>query len=58
MNEEEKERWRKEVEKFRAENEAFRDWADRVARDDPDWGLYMPGEPRPVLPWWRRVLKI
>ena len=38
--------------------EALRDQTERVARDDSDWSLYFPGDPRPHIPWWRRVLKI
>lgn len=37
---------------------AWDDWAERVARDDPDWNLYLPGDERPKLPWWRRLLKL
>lgn len=40
------------------ERAAWDDWADRVARNDPDWNFYMPGEPRPRMPWWRRVLRL
>jgi hypothetical protein len=41
-----------------AETRAFVDMADRVSRNDPDWGLYREGEARPRLPWWRRLLKL
>jgi hypothetical protein len=34
------------------------DWLDRITRNDPDWDLYEPGQPRRHLPWWRRVLKV
>lgn len=49
---------KEDVERFEAESRAFRDMADRVARDDPDWGYYLEGQPRPRLPWWRRVLHL
>lgn len=39
-------------------NAALFDQAERIARNDPDWGLYLPGDPRPRIPWWRRVLKL
>lgn len=40
------------------EQAAWDDWADRVARNYPDWNFYMPGEPRPHIRWWRRVLRL
>lgn len=43
---------------LRAETEAYLDALDRIARDDPDWGVYFEGEVRPRLPWWRRLLKL
>jgi len=43
---------------LRIENEAIADWAERVARNDPDWGIYFPGDPRPHIPRWRRILKL
>lgn len=42
----------------RAEVEAWIDFSRRLARDDPDRGFYLPGDPRPPLPWWRRWFKI
>jgi hypothetical protein len=45
-------------EQLRIEREAIEDWADRVARNDPDWGLYFPGDARPHIPRWRRILKL
>lgn len=38
-----------------AEGAAWRDFFDRLARDDADSGFYLPGQPRPRLSWWRRV---
>lgn len=49
---------RAEVEASRRETEALKDFVDRVARGDPDLGLYYPGDARPHMPWWRRLLKI
>ena len=45
-------------ERLRIEREAIADWAERVARNDPDWGIYFPGDPRPHIPRWRRILKL
>ena len=39
-------------------NEALLDMAGRVARNDPDWGIYFPGDARPHIPRWRRLLKL
>ena len=44
--------------KIEAEARAYEDFFDRVARDDPDWGLYFEGDPRLHFPWWRRFLKL
>ena len=49
---------KEEIAQFHAETEAWIDWARRVERRDPDLGFYMPGEPRRVVSWWRRLLKI
>ncbi|HET6317267.1 MAG TPA: hypothetical protein VFG86_12470 [Chloroflexota bacterium] len=38
--------------------QAFEDYGERVARNDPDWGLYFPGDPRPVRTWWQRLFFI
>jgi hypothetical protein len=47
-----------EIAKAEAQTRAYLDMADRVARNDPDWGYYEEGDPRPHFPWWRRLLKI
>ncbi|HEV8359412.1 MAG TPA: hypothetical protein VGR28_03045 [Candidatus Thermoplasmatota archaeon] len=49
---------KEELEEWEAEGRAIREMADRVARDDPDWGLYMNPADKPKLPWWRRLLKL
>lgn len=43
-----------------AEQDAYDDAMERIARNDPDWGIYLPGmeHERLQLPWWRRVLKL
>lgn len=46
---------RKELE---AEDRAYEDYFERVARDDPDWGFYLDPADKPRLPWWRRLLKL
>lgn len=46
------------VRQLEAETRAYLDMADRVARDDPDWGFYLDPSEKPVLPWWRRLLKL
>ena len=45
-------------EELDADTRAFLDAAERIARDDLDWGVYWDGEARPSYPWWRRVLKV
>lgn len=47
-----------EIEEFRAEGRALKDMAERVSRNDPDWGFYLNPADKPKLPWWRRVLKL
>lgn len=42
----------------RREYLAWMDFLDRMERDDADYGFYYPGDPRPHIPWWRRVLKL
>lgn len=37
---------------------AWRDFMDRAHRGDADYGFYYPGEPRPHIAWWRRLLKL
>lgn len=37
---------------------AWKDNLRRAAKGDPDWGFYYPGDPRPHVAWWRRLLKI
>lgn len=45
-------------EQFEAQTRAYKDAMDRIARNDPDWGVYDEGDERPKLPRWRRVLKL
>lgn len=37
---------------------AWRDFLARAARGDADYGFYYPGDPRPHIAWWRRLLKL
>lgn len=43
-----------------AEQAAYEDAMERIARDDIDWGIYLPAweHERPTYPWWRRLLKL
>lgn len=41
-----------------AEQAAYEDAMERIARDGIDWGIYLPGMERPKHPWWRRPLKL
>lgn len=45
-------------ERLRVETGAWNDQAIRVARNDPEWRRYFPGDPRPRFPCWRRLLKL
>lgn len=45
-------------EEWEEEEAAWDDWADRVARNDPDWNFYPPGTQRPRRTWWQRLLRI
>lgn len=45
------------MEKIQAETRALLDHVDRVARNDPDWGIYFEGEERRKIPLWQRLLR-
>lgn len=47
------------MEQIRAETRAIQDALERSARNDPEWGVYLEGQPRPPpRPWWRRLLNV
>lgn len=33
---------------------AYKDFTERVARNDPDWGIYLDPDDGPPRSWWRR----
>lgn len=37
-----------------ARTRAYKDQMRRVARNDPDWGIYLDPEEGPPRSWWRR----
>lgn len=45
-------------EELEAETRAYKDFLARVARNDPDWGIYLGPDEAPPKSWWRRFLNV
>lgn len=43
-------------EELEAETRAYKDFARRVAINDPDWGIYLDPDDGPPKSWWRRFV--